>query len=140
MKKLLFLFIMILVIAAGCSNTVNYSVKYLDVSSADVNVKMWLENSDKANGIYLGKIDGSNEEYIYYLYVNNNTNPIDKNSIDSVSINSSGKKSLLINTTLKTSDLINDDKLFCITVKDKTLEKIVLNGEDISISSIPIIE
>jgi len=139
MKKLLFLFIFILIFVTGCSNIVNYSVDYLDVSSADANVKKWIENNGKANGIYLGRINESDEVNLYYLYVNY-TNPVDKNSIDSVSINSNGKKSLLINTKLRSSDQAIDEKLFCITIKEKSLEKIVLNGQDIITSSIPIIK
>ncbi|QWU16653.1 hypothetical protein SAMN04487895_12357 [Paenibacillus sophorae] len=138
MKKLLSLFILISIFATGCSSIVNYSVKELDVRSADVNVKKWIESNGKANGIYIGRINESEEGNIYYLYVNYK-NPVDKKSIDSVSIDSNGKKSILIDVKLRPSDQVNE-KLFCITVKDKSLEKIVLNGEDITTSSIPIIE
>lgn len=139
MKKLLLLFSLVLILVTGCSNTVDFSVEYLGINTEDSTVKKWIESNGTASGIYLGKTKESKEGYKYYLYVNY-ANPAEQKSINSISVKSNGKESLLIDTKIRKSDQVDSEKLFCVSVIGSSLDYIVLNGEEIKTSSISNIE
>ena len=140
MRKLKILLFLILIIVTGCSNSQNYSITYLDVKSADGNIQKWIEKNRKMNGIYLGKNITNNEEDIYYLYINYSNLVTNKySSINAVSINSNSSNSININVRPRPSDQ-KSEKIFYIEVKESSLKRIILNGEDINTSSIPSIQ
>ena len=134
------LLILVSLITVGCSNSPNYSIHHVDVKSADKSTEKWIEKNSKANGTYLGKTHISKKSYRYYLYINY-TNPVNNEyySANQVSMRSGGNHAMIINVKSTPSDE-KWEKIFYIDEKEQSLKKIVLNGEDIKTSSIPVIE
>ncbi|WP_221226889.1 hypothetical protein [Paenibacillus baekrokdamisoli] len=128
-----------MIFVTGCSNSQNISITYLDLKSADGNIQKWIEKNRKMNGIYLGKNITNNEGDIYYLYINYSIPVTKKFSINAVSIDSNSSSSININVRPRPSDQ-KSEKLFYIKVKESSLKKIILNGEDINTSSIASIQ
>ncbi|WP_195576549.1 hypothetical protein [Paenibacillus sp. 1001270B_150601_E10] len=112
------------------------SVESLKLSSADAHVKQWFEENAKSNGIYLAKSNDS----VFYLYMK---------YLDPVSVSMvTGKNSMTIDTKQRKSNQSDRDgeykDLFCMKIKEKllnrnVLDKIVLNGQVIKTSSIPVL-
>lgn len=128
MKKYGILFVLSLLIITGCSNILDYSVKYIDIDSTDTKVKKWVEDNKKTDGIYIGKSD---EDKNYYLYVNY--------SYKEVTIKSREKDSLIID--VKTRKSVEKGRvIFCITIGNKSFKKFILNDEEINTSEVSIIK
>lgn len=131
MKKSVVVSILFLLVLTGCSRIVNYSVQDININNYENEpIKKWVENNSRTKGVYLGKIDNDKVER-YYLYVNY--------SFKEISIGSESKDSIIIDTKTRDIDEKNE-VLLCVTIKDASFKKFILNGQDIKSSAVSVIK
>lgn len=111
------------------NKVVSVAVNYFGVDEVSGSVKVWLQNFEDKDGVFLGRIseDKNHDEYI--LYINNI-------KLSDIGINTHSKSGLTIQVNRDNNKSEKTTKVFRISTLNKRAKYIILNGEKIETSSI----